>query len=188
MLLLYVDTAEILIDFGKLRDLTALFESTLGRGNILTRSDLTQLLPGGAGAGQPWPSLAAIRSLGRRFILVTRRDLPGDIYFRFAEMCAFEEPHPRMLSPFPGCAFYRPGRYYIPTQSGATFTRMYSCELSYGPLNCGGRPGTNQDLLTAANIPTAAAVRAKFNTALFILLAPDSWTWKGSSLSELSTY
>ncbi|CAK0733927.1 hypothetical protein CVIRNUC_000356 [Coccomyxa viridis] len=132
-----------------------------------------------------WPSMAELVAAGRRVMVVSGADYgpdAADILFTRPDVCGWQEPPLGDFKGQPSCiADQQAGFAGDPHTLEGTLFRVTSCEILYGPLNCGFVPsGENWPVLDEKNLHEVTA--CGLNMPCPDLLTPQRaagaiWTW-----------
>ncbi|KAL4419285.1 hypothetical protein ABPG77_008335 [Micractinium sp. CCAP 211/92] len=134
--------------------------------------------------GAGWPSQQQMLTSGKRLLLVSGTDYGADmqplIFSRGATLCGWNEPPLRAVNGVPDCHVGGDDPKARPLFDGL-LTRVISCELEYGPLNCDFVwRGTNQPVFDEFTLPPVMG--CGLNMPSPDLLTPVRaaaaiWTW-----------
>ncbi|KAL4424092.1 hypothetical protein ABPG75_001393 [Micractinium tetrahymenae] len=159
-------------------------------GNLL--ADITGIFPSDwvyttedkAAHGPGWPSQQEMLTAGKRLLLVSGTDYGADmqplIFSRGDTLCGWNEPSLASVNGVPECHVGGDDPQARPLFDGL-LTRVISCELVYGPLNCDFVwRGTNQPVFDELTLPPVMG--CGLNMPSPDLLTPVRaaaaiWTW-----------
>ncbi|KAI3432222.1 hypothetical protein D9Q98_003784 [Chlorella vulgaris] len=150
-LLLYFDDQPNLQTWGKLGHLLNDTLATFPRSWIFSAEDKEAWGPG-------WPTQRELLAAGKRLLLVSGTDYGADmqplIFARGQALCGWSEPSLAAVDGTPQCQVTDQGSVEPRPLFDGVLTRVISCELQYGPMNCDFVwRGTNHPLFDEVTLP-----------------------------------
>lgn len=156
---LYFDNQMSLKEWGKVGVLLDQVREIFPAQMIVTPQDFKSRY------NRQWPSIDTMVAQGKRILLVSGTDYGQDmsslVFPRSKDLCSWSEPSMHVFNGPNTCMVYDHvpwwGRQGPMATLAGDWLRIYSCELTYGPLNCDFRYENNNPLLDDQSLPGVTA-------------------------------